>query len=58
MATSITINVIDIKQATEQVHILTKMKDLILNQTLPKKASHSITVELKSYDKNPNHSNL
>ena len=54
MATPNAINLIDIKQATAQDPMLTKLKDLILNHnwhTLPKNASDSITVDLKSYDK-------
>ena len=54
MATPNAINLSDIKQATAQDPLLVKLKDLILNHhwhRLPKNASDSITVELKSYDK-------
>ena len=54
MANLNAIKLIDIKQATEQDPILTKLKDLIFNHTwhtLPKNASDSVTVELKSYEK-------
>ena len=54
MATANAINLIDIKQTTAQDPLLIKLEDLILNhnwQTLPKNASHSITAELKSYNK-------
>ena len=53
-ATPNAINLTDIKKATAQDPMLTKLKDLILNHTwytLRKNASDSITVELKSYNK-------
>ena len=54
MATPNAINLIDMKQATAQDPVLTKLKDLFLNHswhTLPKNASDSINVELKRYGK-------
>ena len=55
MANLNAIKLIDIKQeATEQDPIFIKLEDLIINHTwhtLPKNASDSITVELKSYEK-------